>query len=235
MIKYLLVDCDGVLHDNRERLERQAMAIQKYYGNKSREEILDGYFTVHQEIHDHDLASHDNLAKHFARLGKKFEINFKPADAAEQARLWQQAYDVYNDNPKIYDDVPEFLAQAMDLGLQLALVSGSTRAEREKLLAAMGLDKFFNHIFAANSVGYQKKNIKFYESILKELKISGRQAAIIGDNYEDDISAGQLAIKTILLSRSGENILNGDYQYQPDYTINNLSAAVPILKLWLSQ
>lgn len=233
MIKYLLIDCDGVLHDNDERLVRQAKAVQGFLG-QSVEEIIRSYFSVHQYIHDNEMHNHNNQERHFILLSQKFGLEISDQDAGNLAAAWQKAYDGYYLNPKKYDDVYPFLSAIAEIGLKVCLVSGSTREERRRLLEAMGFDSFFLDIFAANTIGYQKQDIRFYQEVLSQLGAKPEETAVLGDQYNDDISAGQLGLKTILLKRPGKEIKD-DGKYQPEKIISNLAEALPILKLWMEK
>lgn len=228
MIKTILLDCDGVLHDNRKRLEGQADSVRRFFPGKKIGEIIADYFAVHQEIHELAPDKHDDLAEHFSRLSRRYGQMIDAEQALAAAQVWQAAYDNYQ--PIIFPDVISFLQAARDLNLPVFLVSGSTEAERKKLLAMMGINELFQGVFAANSVGAQKQDIKFYEKVLAEIKVNPEQTLIIGDQYNDDISAGRVGIKTVLLNRPGSQRAPNTSGVEPDWEVGSLAEVLPILR-----
>lgn len=226
--KLILVDCDGVLHDNDARLKRQATAVAKAFGNRPVSEIIKAYFAAHQRVHDEFSNQHDDVPFHFQLMGEAFGVNIKSDQAADLARRWQAAYDDYQQNPETYPDAGPFLEALQAAGLRLVLVSGSTQQERQTFLQAMGLEHFFEAIFAANTVGFQKQQPGFYEHVIQQLGVSAADMAIVGDSYNDDMTAKRFGITTILLHRPGVPEKKPN-EWVPDYVVNDLNQAAEII------
>lgn len=80
--------------------------------------------------------------------------------------------------------------------------------------------QYFENIFISEAIGYEKPDIKFFESCFEMInKFDKNQTVIVGDNLKADIKGGQQAgIKTIWYNPKKllcENII-------PEYQINSL-------------
>lgn len=225
MIKVLLVDCDDTLHANSLRLERQAEAVCGEFGVTA-EEAKRAYFAAHDWIHLNAFDRHDDVPFHFERMGISFAHPVTRARAEELATAWQAAYDAYQRAPQVFPDARPSLERLQAAGIRLVLVSGSTDEERWQTLRALSLDDLFERVFSANTVGFQKKDPKFYEHVLQQLAVPANEIAIVGDHPLDDMHAAQFGIQTFLLVRSGEARV-GDWK--PDHIVSDLHAVATAL------
>jgi HAD superfamily hydrolase (TIGR01549 family) len=220
MIRVFLVDCDGTLHDNAFRMAQQAKAVKGAFA-LSEEDLLQAYFDAHSRIHAEFHERHDDIAFHFELIGEAVEKPVGRAQAEELAKRWREAYDIYQASPVVFPDVRDFLKQMQKKGVALVLVSGSTEEERWELLKSMKIDGFFSRVFAANTLGCQKRDPTFYQVVIQELGIRAEEVAIIGDDAEDDLSAKRLGIQTFYLQRTDRG--KAMQFWQPDYIVHTLS------------
>jgi HAD superfamily hydrolase (TIGR01549 family) len=225
MIEFVLVDCDGTLHDNRQRLRLQGEAVASTLG-LSTEEAIRRYFQAHDRIHRSFPGRHDDTAFHFRLMMEDLHVSSPPAQ--ELARVWQDAYDSYQDQPVPFSDAPPFLEELQRQGKHLALTSGSTESERRRFLRRLDMERYFEKVYAANSVGAQKRDPQFYAHVLADLGVRGDWVAAIGDSLRDDVSAKRFGIFTVLLRRDrSPEPAPGDYE--PDGVVSTLTAALPLL------
>lgn len=221
MIRVFLIDCDGTLHDNRLRLEQQAKAVKDAFG-LCEQDLLQAYLDAHSRIHAEFHEKHDDIPLHFELIGEAVARPVGRPQAEELAKRWREAYDAYQASPFVFPDVWNFLNQMQQKGLELVLVSGSTEEERWELLKKMKIDGYFSRVFAANTLGYQKRDPSFYQVVIEVLGIRPEQIGIVGDDPEDDLSAKRLGIHTFYLQRSHHGG-KPSTSWQPDYIVQSLS------------
>jgi HAD superfamily hydrolase (TIGR01549 family) len=226
MIQTLLVDCDGTLHDNRLRLERQAKAVKDAFG-LTEGDLLEAYFDVHSRVHAEFRERHDDIALHFELIAEAAARPIERGQAEMLAKKWREAYDEYQAAPVVFPDVRDFLAQMQKMGVELVLVSGSTEQERWELLKNMKIDGFFSRVFAANTLGCQKRDPSFYQIVIATLGIPAEQIGIVGDDPEDDLSAKRVGIYTLYLQRSSNGKPAGPWE--ADYIVHSLSEVAEAL------
>lgn len=226
-MKLLLVDCDGTLHDNNLRLIQQSRAAAAVL-NVSPDDVLKGYYQIHQRIHQEFPDRHNDIAFHFQLLGESFNKNLPLSTYQLAAQQWEAAYDEYQNHPIVFSDAQPFLEAMHQAGVRLALVSGSTKEERQAFLKVMGFDHFFEAVFAANTVGFQKQQPGFYEYVIKQLGIPALDMAIVGDSYNDDMTAKRFGITTILLARPDAPAKKPN-EWIPDYTVSSLTDTADLI------
>ena len=70
-----------------------------------------------------------------------------------------------------------------------------------KGLKRVGADKYFSGIFASSDIGFEKPDIRFFQEIVRKLKIPAVEFVMIGDNYIKDIEgAGNSGMKTVFFN-----------------------------------
>lgn len=233
VVKTLLVDCDGVLNDNDRRLEMQGNAIASFFAVSWREAV-DAWFTVNQQLYDtyrRTLTGEEYYKKmaaerpvRFKMLGAHLKKEVSDNDAFTLARAWEEAYKAYDEHPVRFDDALPFLERVRSLGIPMALVSGMTEENRWALLKKLELDGFFKKVYASNTVGCQKQQPAFYERVLSDLGVDGRDTAIVGDKCNDDMSAGTFGVLTVLLMRTPHEV-----ECAPDHIVRDLHEAGAII------
>ena len=60
-----------------------------------------------------------------------------------------------------------------------------------KALKRVGADNYLKGIFASSDIGFEKPDQRFFEEIMKHLKINAGDCAMIGDNYLKDITGAK--------------------------------------------
>ena len=126
--------------------------------------------------------------------------------AVELTSRWQ-----LHENFELYEDVMPVLEQLRQAGLKLGLVSNSARdvrdfARHHALAIDAGISSFHH--------GKTKPHRSIFTAVLDLLEVEPREAAMVGDTFEEDI-AGALAVgmRAVLVDRLG---LNEDYEPRID-------------------
>lgn len=71
------------------------------------------------------------------------------------------------------------------------------------VLERTGLDRYFQRLFTAHTMGSEKPSPDFFEGILQELEIAATDCIMVGDDYWRDISGAKAAgMRTIWLTSS---------------------------------
>ena len=69
------------------------------------------------------------------------------------------------------------------------------------VLERTGLDRYFQRLFTAHTMGSEKPSSDFFDGILQELKIAAIDCIMVGDDYQRDISGAKAAgMRTIWLT-----------------------------------
>jgi putative hydrolase of the HAD superfamily len=114
--------------------------------------------------------------------------------AVEMVRQWER-----HENFALYEDVLPVLAELRGYGLRIGLVSNGQR----------DLDEFVSHhrldvdvAVGSMAHGRQKPHPSIFEAALVALGVGPREAAMVGDSYEDDIEgARMLGMLAVLVDR----------------------------------
>ncbi|MBX6351378.1 MAG: HAD-IA family hydrolase [Clostridia bacterium] len=129
----------------------------------------------------------------------------RPADARERTvlraatRPWAEA----GANWRLYDDVVPFLTQLRARGLKLALVS-NWGATGHRVVRELGLDERVDAVVLSEDVRAAKPDPAIFEAALRSLGVGVDEAAMVGDNYAQDIlGAARAGLRGILLDRYG--------------------------------
>lgn len=81
------------------------------------------------------------------------------------------------------EEVLEEVAKLDSLGL---ITNGISEIQHGKV-QALGLEKSFKKIFVSGDFGYGKPDPRFYQFVLDEVKLEGKDCIMIGDNIQNDV------------------------------------------------
>jgi putative hydrolase of the HAD superfamily len=118
------------------------------------------------------------------------------ACAADMVSEWER-----HENFTLYEDAPPTLAELRKHGLSIGLVTNGQR----------DLDEFVSHhaldvdvAVGSKAHGRIKPHPSIFTAALGALGVSAREAAMVGDSYEDDVEGARaLGMRGILLDREG--------------------------------
>lgn len=68
-----------------------------------------------------------------------------------------------------------------------AIVTNGDEKLQSKKITKLGLDRYFDHVFISESIGFPKPDIRIFEHVCKKMNIDYKDCVFIGDNFEYDI------------------------------------------------
>lgn len=94
-------------------------------------------------------------------------------------------------------------------------------SEMKKALARVCADRYFSGFYSRFEIGYDKPDVRFFETVLKLSGFQPEEAVMVGNLYEKDIiGAKRAGMTTVWFNESG---LQGDFPLA-DYVITDLAA-----------
>lgn len=85
------------------------------------------------------------------------------------------------------------------------IATSADHSGTEEMIAALqrvGADRYFQHFFASNDLGYKKPDPRFFSAIIRQLAIDQATCVMIGNLYEKDIvGAKEAGMQTVLFDR----------------------------------
>jgi len=82
------------------------------------------------------------------------------------------------------------LQALQDRGYQLAVLSNWDERLRP-LMAEIGLEEFFEHVFVSYEMGVEKPDSRIFAAVEEKLSVPGHQILHIGDSYLHDVEGAQ--------------------------------------------
>ena len=129
-----------------------------------------------------------------------------PFDHTEEIyeAYWQAALD----GMKLFAGVEEFLQQARDRGIKLALCTDMTAAMQYRKIRQLGLDKYLDALVTSEEAGIEKPAAKMFTMVLEKLGVTAAEAVMIGDSLSKDVAgAKEAGIRAIWKAQAA-----GDYE-----------------------
>ena len=229
-LKAVLFDLDDTLYAyepcNRAGLRAAWQLLSRSVEGLDFEEFA----AVHDEVRDGlavDLAgsaaSH-NRALFFKEIAEHFEA---PAPGSLAVDL----YDCYWQ--RFYDEMPpraaahRVLAELIQRGYLLALVSNHTTLPQLRKVRRLGLESCFRAIVTSEEAGVEKPAPRIFELALDKLELRAAEAAFVGDNPRGDIggAAGAGIAPTILTTEYVPSASSDE----ADHTVTALADILEIL------
>lgn len=208
-LKAILFDVDGTLLNTTELIFQAYEHVLPLYGCKTPKRAyispligrsLEGIYKI--------LAPDGDFAK-FHQAHNKFQLENLSLSYA-------------------FKGIPNFLKKLKKQGFKLAAITSRWRVTLIPTLEMADLLKYFEAIIAADDVSNHKPNPEPILKALKDLKVSPKEAVMVGDGDADIIAAKAAGIKTIGVTWGfgQENLLKA----KPDKIANNLKELKNILE-----
>jgi phosphoglycolate phosphatase len=110
----------------------------------------------------------------------------------------------YTADPARFSTVYEAVAPALERlraqGLRLGVCTNKAQAPTERLLAALGLDRFFEAIVGGDAAPAKKPDARHLAAVLERLGAAAARAVMVGDSENDLLAARALGVPCILVS-----------------------------------
>ncbi|MFI0347568.1 MAG: HAD family hydrolase [Chthoniobacterales bacterium] len=121
-------------------------------------------------------------------------------------------------------EVLEILSKNFKLGL---LTNGAPDLQREKIKAS-GLEEFFSAIVISGEYGIGKPSSAIFKNLLALLKVTAKEALMVGNSLERDIAGARNAgILSAWIRVPGSE---EEAEARPDFIIHELSELLPLVE-----
>ena len=170
----------GLDLDPRRYTEARHAAIQKLQGER-------------ELVHDEEvwIAFTEQIV-----LGMGGDPSRARACAVDMVREWER-----HENFALYEDAPPVLEELRRHGLAIGLVTNGQR-DLDEFVSHHGLE--VDAAVGSKLHGKIKPHPSIFVAALRALDATPREAAMVGDSYEDDIEGAlALGMRAILLDRDG--------------------------------
>ncbi|MFP3950979.1 MAG: HAD family hydrolase [Candidatus Bathyarchaeia archaeon] len=227
MIKNVLIDYDGTLHDWDSVLKR---SMDGMLGLSGEEFFHIWTYKIHRGlVHESYLERHDDAMFHCKLLFDYLDMPFNEDVAGVICEKMEQARIRAREDPIYFPEALEAVNRLANQGIMICLSTGLDAIEKAKTFEAYAKRDFFSHVFSESLLGYLKTESEYYS---RALEISGTEpfeTTSIGDTPLSDIRPAKLVgIKTIWLNRRGE-ALPDDSEQVPHHQVKNLLEALKFL------
>ncbi len=218
-LKFVLVDLDGTLIDNR-RLE--AEVLRQFY----------------QKISKKLKISKKRAKEIFWKIGKELEGKKEWYDwriysnKLKLGDFWKNAYKKALKYLKVRKEAKKFLKGVKKLGLKPVIVSNAIKEVVNWKVEKAKLSKFIFKRFSQDDTKCCKKEVKYFRIILRKLRVKPKEVLLIDNSVESIKSARRLGIKTILIKKfeHSKYYLKESKKVKSDYEVKNLVQALKIIK-----
>ena len=216
----IILDLDGVLVDNLE-----------FEGK-----VLDYILRAISEKYRVNLKKAEEM---FWEIGEKYKGRKEWHDWRIYCKklglgnIWKEAHLKSLKYLKLVRSANRFLKNLKKDEHTLILASDAIRPVLEIKLNYFQLEEFFDFIFSQDETKCIKEDVKFFKSILKEVKAPPEEFIVIDNRIDRGISAGKrLGMKTIYIERKehSHDLIPVKTYINPDFKAKKLSEAYRIIK-----
>lgn len=188
----LLFDIDDTLLDFGASAEASLALMFKHFGLSLTDEIKERYEVINQNLwrqfERREIDRQTIFQRRFPELFQEFQL------ADTTAGL--QAETVYREGLNHgHQQVPQAQALLQQLSqlpqLQLYIVSNGVAKTQNMRLQDSGFAPYFKQVFVSEVVGYQKPDVRFFDSVANNIaNFDKNKTLIIGDSLTSDIQGG---------------------------------------------
>ncbi|MDF1655726.1 MAG: HAD family hydrolase [Coxiellaceae bacterium] len=147
---------------------------------------------------------------------------------AYEDHFMSQQDELMTDNTVLFPEVPEFIEQAKQAGLRLAIVSTKTEKPIQELLQRERLSHHFEFVIDCEIVSQYKPHPEGTHIALDRLTIDPHQALFIGDSIFD-AGAAQNAEVDFAAVLTGRTTKEAFKDFQCHYMVDHLGELVTLL------
>lgn len=176
MIKALLLDADGVVIQGRKRYFSDILAEEK---GIEVSEILKFFKNDYKKCVLGQADLKDEISKYFP------------------AWKWDQSVDElleywFSHDGKPSEEVLQIVKQMRERGIKVYIASDHTKYRAEDIMIRMGMEEFFDGSFFSYELGYTKKDIEFYQNMIKKLGLKADEI-MFWDDEQENVEAAEKA------------------------------------------
>jgi len=233
MLTHVIFDIDGTLIDESESLMRQTNAVSWKFGDTlaAKQAVVGQFFAANDRAVAEGGQYKNDIAQYMRWMGEALHVSVGDTEAEKLAHDWKEAFSGTFSAPILFPDAVSCLDALRDNGVQLIVASGGTVEKKRGLLDEAGLSSYFNTLYAATDVGFQKQDRRFWEYVLADLTVPAENIMVVGNQINDDIMHPRaLGMHTVLVERLG--LLRKDLgpkDIQASHTIENLDELTKLI------
>jgi phosphoglycolate phosphatase len=185
----VVFDLDGTLVDTAADLQAHVNAV---LGELGRAEL---------ELADVRLLVGDGAR---TLLWRGLEASGGVPAGVDLDRLYARFLERYTADPArrstVHEGVLEVLARLRAQGLRLGVCTNKPQAPTQRLLRALGLERFFQAIVGGDAVPAKKPDLGHLGAVLERLGAAPARAVMVGDSGHDLLAARALSVLCVLVS-----------------------------------
>jgi FMN phosphatase YigB (HAD superfamily) len=232
-ITHIIFDIDGTLIDESESLMLQTSAVAWKFGEtlEAKQAVVDQFFAANDRAVAEGGQYKNDITQYMRWIGEALGISVSDSEAAQLAHDWKEAFSGTFSAPILFPDAAPCLDTLRTKGVTLVVASGGTVEKKRGLIVEAGLSSYFDTLYAATDVGFQKQDRRFWDYVLDELEVTPENIMVVGNQINDDIMHPKsLGMQTVLVKRPG--LLHKDLgpkDIQANHTIENLDELVQLV------
>ncbi|CAH0416451.1 YjjG family noncanonical pyrimidine nucleotidase [Periweissella fabaria] len=191
MYKALLFDLDDTLLDFKAAEDFAFKQLMQESNVPYTQQLFVQYDEINQQLwrqlERQEITKQYLLDQRFTRFFAA--LGYDNLDGIAAERRFRQ---LLGEGAFLMPNAKETLTVLKHAGYQLYTASNGVYQTQIRRMQATQILDFFDGHFISETVGYEKPNVKFFEYILNELKITKQDVLMIGDGLNSDIK-GALA------------------------------------------
>mgnify|MGYP002513918968 CR=1 FL=1 len=209
--KHILIDLDDTLWDfqkNSQIAMQQLFCeyeLNKYYD--SFESFYDIYTTKNHQLWEQYAKG--EVTKEYLSL-ERFLYPLRTAGIENKTLAKQLGNDFLHRTTmqtNLVDGAIELLEHLKAKNYTLSIISNGFVEVQYTKLRQSGLLPYFSHIFLSEEIGYQKPDIRFFQTVLHKLCAKNTESVVIGDNFQTDIEGAKTAnIHSIFYNKTASEL-----------------------------
>ncbi len=206
MVSCIIFDIDGTLIDESAVLDAQTSAVAWKFGDslEVKQFVVDQFFAANDHAVAEGGQSKNDIPQYIKWMGEALDVPVTDAEAIKLASDWSQAFAGTFTRPQVFSDTVTCLEALKAKSIRLVIASGGTKEKKQSLLVEAGLAQYFDTIYAATDIGFQKQDRRFWEQVLTQLDAPPEQCLVVGNQINDDImNPKALGMITVLVHRDG--------------------------------
>jgi HAD superfamily hydrolase (TIGR01549 family) len=217
-VKAVLFDLEGTLVDSLHNLSKEELCKERLAVKEKLIE-LGVPKTILEGLVRHTLLRNRSFDWVESNCSHDSAIQFK----AELDAFMEDIEMTYAKRAKLFHDTHETLSKLAAEGVELGLVTNTSRIAAKYLINKFGLERFFYVTITRNDAQRLKPNPVMIQTAISKMNSEVRW--LVGDTIYDAKAAEPSGLKSIIIRRDGIQP-----SFKHDYFIDNLSALLPILK-----
>lgn len=216
---HLLIDLDDTLWDFRRNSKIAMHEIYNDYELNQYYDSFESFYDIYM-VKNHQLWAQyakGEITKDYLSLERfLYPLRVVGNEDVELAKKLGKDF-LYRTTMQtnLVDGAIETLEYLKAQGHTLSIISNGFVEVQYTKLRRSGLIPYFANVFLSEEIGYQKPDIRFFQTVLDRLNASPSECLVIGDNFQTDIQGAQNAnIRAVFYKNNADLPLNCEFMGQ---------------------